>query len=120
MFAWCSKLATIKGLENFDGTCLQNMGCMFRECMSLKEIDFSNLNAAPETVTNMFYSCTKLKTLKMGNVKGNKLDFESLNPVEYIFNKCKKLEYVELSKSLTAAIALNKSASECKCILKNK
>lgn len=120
MFAWCGKLQEIIGAEDFDGTKVQNMACMFRECFDLKEIDFSNFNASPETVQSMFYGCTKLKVLKMGNVKGNKLDFEILNPVEYIFNKCKKLEYVELSKSLTAAIALNKSASTCKCVLKNK
>lgn len=120
MFWGCGQLNDVIGLENLDGKQIKNLTCMFRDCKKLEEVDLSGFNSSPRSVGSMFYGCTQLKSVKMGNVKGTDLAFSTLSPVEYIFNKCKKLEYVELSKSLNTAIVLNRDPSLCKYVLKNK
>ena len=120
MFFDCCKLNDIIGLEDLRGDTVKNFTAMFRNCKNLKEIDMSNFKSSPTSVGYMFYGCTRLKSVKIGNIKGNRLAFSTLSPVEYIFNKCKNIEYIEISKSLNVAIVLNNDVSQCKYVLKNK
>ena len=94
MFACCSKLKEIKGLNNFITDNVTDMSGMFWQCKELNYLNLSNFNTS--NVTNMkgiFSLCNNLKEIEgINNFITNKLKDVSL-----MFANCNKLEYLDLS-----------------------
>ena len=59
-----SNMTTIEGLENLNTAVVESMGCMFRDCSSLKVLDLTSFNIDNlKTAYTMFYGCSSLTTI---------------------------------------------------------
>ena len=95
MFSECRKLKEIQGVNNFDTSKVINMEGIFSDCIELEYLDLSNFDTSNLTAMPfMFYGCCKLK-----EIKGiNNINISKVNKMEYLFEYCKELKYVDLSK----------------------
>ena len=67
MFWGCKSLKYLD-LSNFDTSNVYNMNNMFEYCESLESLDLSNFNVREpydNSINNMFWGCSKLKTVYM-------------------------------------------------------
>ena len=68
LFADSKSLKTIKWLETWDLSNVENMSQMFQNCSNLTWLDLSNWNTSNVTdVSLMFYGCYNLESLEMDN-----------------------------------------------------
>jgi surface protein len=57
-------MTVIEGLENLNTAVVESMGCMFRDCSSLKVLDLTSFNIDNlKTAYTMFYGCSSLTTI---------------------------------------------------------
>ena len=93
MFAECTKLKKIIGIENLDVSNLKNATFMFSSCENLVELDLTNWNTISlQNASYMFYNCSNLKIIK--NIENWQLP--NIKKVKRMFSKCTKLD-VDLS-----------------------
>lgn len=93
MFYGCSKLETLKGIENLDTSNATDMGTMFGECSKLSSLDLSGWDTSKvETVSGMFYSCSSLTSL---NLTG--WDTSNFWDMSYMFLDCTALPSLNLT-----------------------
>ena len=93
MFAECTKLKKIIGIENLDVSKLRCANAMFYGCQNLVELDLTNWNPMSlQRASYMFYNCSNLKIIK--NIKNWQLP--NIKNVRQMFDKCAKLD-VDLS-----------------------
>ena len=65
MFAYCSNLKEIKGLNNFKSNIIENLNYLFSGCTSLTTIDLTDFNTKNvKTMEGMFNNCINLKEIK--------------------------------------------------------
>ena len=102
MFDNCQSLVSID-LSHFISTdSLQYLGSSFKNCISLKYINLSNLNTKNvQNMDSMFYNCKSLTSLDLSN-----FDFSSVVWIESMFDGCKQLEYLNL-KNVTERETFN-------------
>ena len=76
LFAACSSLKAIDGIENWDLSSAENMESMFESCMSLEDISFlSNWDMSNvENIFEMFRDCYSLRDASCLNWKFKKLN----------------------------------------------
>ena len=92
IFAACSKLKEIKGLNKLKTNKVVSMQGIFYQCYELEYLDLSNWDTTNVTNMNyMFYECNKLKYLNLLNFSVNcstkdMLIFDKLNNLEFITN----------------------------------
>lgn len=126
MFGYCSKLASITGIEDIDVSNLQMASYMFSGT-PLKNLDLSRWNTANLTyILSMFDSCESLETLNLSGWNTDHLttlsstfsyctslkniigieDFNTENVVymSYLFSGCNALESLDLSKWKTSNV----------------
>lgn len=69
---------------------------MFANCTSLKSLYFPKINAPGlDSTENMFFGCSKLKHLDMGNFTTSDAELYNL---KNMFYNCINLEYLDISK----------------------
>ena len=121
MFHQCQSLSSIEFPSSFDKNNLKNICGLFGKCYNLEKIDLSNLMTENvDDMSYMFEDCINLDTLlinpdkfiakkatKMSNMfnrcyKLKKINLifnpENVNFTSYMFNECKLLEEIDLSK----------------------
>lgn len=92
-FYECSKLTSIKGIENLKTDNVTNMRNMFTNCTSLTSLDVSGFKT--DNVTNMcgmFWGCSRLTSL---DVSGFKTD--NVTDMSGMFNECSGLTSLDVS-----------------------
>lgn len=100
LFAKCSNLSTIEGLENLNTSSVTDMQDMFKYCSSLTTLDLSSFDT--RNVTNiryMFYNCTSLSTLIVGG-----WNTAEVGNMQHIFYNCNTLTSLDLSGWNTAKV----------------
>ena len=81
MFDSCVALTSLK--QNFDTRNVENFHSMFRRCMSLEEVDLSNMNTAKGVnFAYMFRLCPKLRTINLSGASSASATGTS----QYMFN----------------------------------
>ena len=93
MFAYCSNLLTIDGLNDIDISNVNNMGGVFTDCSKIPELNVSNWNVSK--VTNfgaIFRRCSKLT-----NIDVSKWNTSSGVIMSGIFTNCTGLIELDLS-----------------------
>lgn len=84
LFAYCSKLTTIEGLELLDTSNVTVMVQMFHGCSSLTSLDLSTFNTSNViSMANMFNQCMELNSL---NLSG--FNTSNVNDMSHMFAYC--------------------------------
>ena len=68
MLAMCTNLQSVN-VYNWNTSKVTNMNCMFMDCSNLTSLDLSGWDTSNvgNAMNNMFYGCSKLKTIKLGS-----------------------------------------------------
>ena len=101
MFANCTNLKTITGLENVNTSQVTNMAGMFYNCASLEgSLNLCDWNTGNVTDMNeMFYGCSNLTAI---DVSG--WNTEKVTSMESMFYNCNKLKRLNLSSWNTVKV----------------
>ncbi len=89
MFSGCSSLTSLD-LSSFNPSSVIYMNAMFKYCRGLTTINFGTTNRTLSNLTTMkemFYDCTALTEIRMGQWTTN-----SLTDCSYMFYRCKSLK----------------------------
>lgn len=122
MFYNCGNLKEVK-LNTWKTNNVKTLRCMFYECESLEQIDLSNFNTENvRTFTDIFGYCSNLKYINISNfdthlaieehmcemfwqcksletiIGVENLDTSNCSSIRGMFNNCKKLKKLDLSK----------------------
>ena len=101
--AWFSSLqilSTIEGIENLNTSAVTDMGYMFSDCSSLKQLNVSNFNTAKVTnMSGMFAVCSSLTSLNLSNFNSS-----AVTNMSGMFYKCSGLTSLNLSNFNTSAV----------------
>lgn len=90
MFAHCSKLTTVEGLNTWNKTSIIECKYMFFLCKALKNINVNGFDVSQvKGAESMFEECDSLKSINISN-----WDFENIYIMEKMFKGCKNLETV--------------------------
>lgn len=101
MFAGCSSMITVDGMQNWDTSKVEDMSYMFYECPDLSEFGENTWNTGSvKRMSSMFQDCTSLT-----NVDGiQKWDTSKVEKLGNMFNGCKELTAIDLSKWDTSLV----------------
>lgn len=100
MFAGCTSLKEIVGIEDWDITGSTALGCMFAGCESLKKLDLSKWSLSENTSINHMFYDTGLEELSIAGWDVSKLASPSgaTRIMEIIGGKTKEtLKYIDVS-----------------------
>ena len=101
MFASCTNLTHIIGLENLDTSKVTKMQLMFAFCKSLTDLDLTSFNTSNVTdMGSMFYECKSLTLLLLDN-----FDTSNVISMKQMFSGCKSLTDLDLSSFDTRKVA---------------
>lgn len=90
MFAGLKNLTTIKGLDAFDTSKVNDFSFMFRNCEKLKTIDLSKFNTAKATdMRSMFSGCKSLESLDLSS-----FNVEKATNLRAMFYECSSLKSI--------------------------
>lgn len=92
IFADCSCLTEIIGLNELGTNKITSLDTAFRGCTMLKEINISNWSMDNATLNQAFYNCNSLETLKLPDLSATKTSNLSLT-----FANCTRLKELDLS-----------------------
>ena len=110
---YCFKSLKYVNLSYFNGL-LIDMNYMFKNCESLIDVNFLNLNTS--SVTNMYemlYSCSSLTSLNLSSFSGS-----SITNMDHMFSECTSLEYIDLSNFITVfPISLSYAFKRCTSLI---
>lgn len=96
-----SGVTTINGFNMFDTSRVTNMQEMFRDSISLKDIDLSSWNTSKVTnMSSMFRWCTGLTSFSIPN----SWDTSNVTTMCYMFGECENLTTLNLSALDTSGI----------------
>lgn len=87
LFRSCSRLKTIKGIENWNTSKVTNMAQVFAACSSLSELDIANWNVT--SVTSMWYM---FQNLNLTSLDLSKWSVPNLTNVSEMFKSNPKLK----------------------------
>lgn len=92
LFAGCSNLREIKGIEGLNVRHLDDMSLMFSDCVRLENIDTSKWITTGDCMyARMFSKCESLKSV---NIQG--FDIEDSYQIQKLFHMCTKLEELHI------------------------
>ena len=101
--AWFSSLqilSTIEGIENLNTSAVTDMGYMFSDCSSLKQLNVSNFNTSKVTdMRAMFANCSGLKELNLFS-----FNTSAVKSMWGMFLGCSSLTSLNLSNFNTSAV----------------
>ena len=92
---------------------------MFNKCYKLKKIDVSKFDTSKcENISAMFQRCENIEEIDMINWDMSNLKYENEfkeNPIECLFNNCKKLKKIKGIENFNTKEVLNMIAifNEC-------
>lgn len=93
LFGGCSKLETLKGIENLDTSNVTSMNSMFGECSKLSSLDLSGWDTSKlELMDGTFYSCSSLTSLDLTG-----WDTSNVFDMGYMFMDCTALPSLDLT-----------------------
>ena len=134
MFQLCENLQDLK-VSNFDTTLVTSMAKMFNLCIRLEFLDLSSFQTIKTDMSDMFKSCMSLKSIKFtdknklgsSNLAGmfqycynlTSVDLSSFNTslatnMNYMFDSCNELVFVNLSSFDTSKV-VNMDNMFCNC-----
>jgi len=88
-------------LSNFDASKVKSMESMFILCSNLKKINFGNIDTSSvENMRTLFSCCYSLSSI----INLSKLNTSRVREIDYMFNKCESLKYLDLSNFDTSKI----------------
>ena len=101
MFAECSELIEIKGINKFNTSKVNDMSGMFQKCSKLTNLDLTNFNTSNVTdMQCMFNFCSELK-----EIKGlNKFDTSKVTNMQAMFQGCYKLMELDVTNFDTSNV----------------
>lgn len=100
LFADCTNLVDITGLDKLDMSEVNNMSDMFDNCQSLKELDLSTFNTSKVTdMSAMFNDCYNLTKLNLSN-----FDTSQVTDMNLMFAECSNLTTLDLSNFKTGQV----------------
>ena len=102
MFADCSELIEIKGINKFNTSKVTDMAAMFEKSNKLISLDLTNFDTSNVTdMENMFNCCNELK-----EIKGlNKFNTSKVITIQGMFQGCWKLMYLDFSNFDTSNVS---------------
>lgn len=100
-FSFLRKITTLKDIEEWDTSNMENISEMFVECEKLKRIDLSRWNTGK--VRNAKYLFNECKALKEVNLSG--WDVRHVHTAKGMFQGCTELKELDLSTWKTEGIA---------------
>ena len=101
MFASCSNLTSITGLDSFDTSKVTNMYAMFSECEALTSIDVSSFNTSNvANMSFMFFQCNALESI----TELNHFDTSNVTTLKQMFYCCYALTSIDLSSFDTSKV----------------
>ena len=93
-----------------------DVGCLFKDCSSLKEIDLKPFKSSDvKNMNNMFSGCSQLETIKFPS------SFNTMNVIDMsnMFNECSLLINLDLSSfSFSELKNLSKMFNSCSSLKK--
>ena len=97
LFAGCSNIEKIYGIEDLDVTNIWNLSHMFENCTKLESLDFSKWKPkySIQYIWHMFDGCESLKSIK--GLNNFKLYRMSCPSTECTFRNCYKLDNLDIS-----------------------
>ena len=99
-FSGLRKLTSVVGLNNLDTSKVTDMGCMFKECKSLRSLDLSSFDTSKVTMMNrMFGWCESLQSLDLSC-----FDTSKVTNMFSMFAVCKSLQSLDLSNFDTSKV----------------
>ena len=99
LFANCSNLSNITGIENLNTSKVESMWNMFAGCTALTSLDLRSFDMSNvKTTTTMFFACLSLATLYVGN-----WNTANVTDMSYMFTYC-PMETLDLSGWNTAKV----------------
>ena len=105
MFYGCSKLTSIRGIDNWDTSNVTRMTNMFYYCSKLTSLDVSNWDTSNVTsMQAMFQSCQSLTSLDVSN-----WDTSKVTDIYYMFYNCTGLTSLDVSNFDVGKITSNYS-----------
>lgn len=108
MFALCSSLERIEGLENLDVSNTDDFSYMFIGCAQLTALDLSSFSTVNATTTKaMFAACSNLTSIDFSG-----WDTATVNNSDGMFSQCNSLTELSLGASFTLAAALPTPSGE--------
>ena len=100
LFSGCYSLNRIDGIEYLNTEDVTNMGGMFYDCSSLKEINLNNFNTGQVTnMSRMFQGCSSLTSLNLANFNTSKV-----KNMSNMFWYCSSLTSLDLSNFNTGQV----------------
>lgn len=91
-FYGCSKLTTIKNLNNLNTVKVTSMYGMFGGCGNLTSLDVSKLNTSNVTnMSNMFFNCSNLTSLNL-----NGINTSNVTDMSFMFWNCSSLKELNM------------------------
>ena len=107
MFSECTSLVSID-LSNIDLPKVTNMKFMFSGCSKLEIVIFPETTQNLPDTSNMFQSCTALKSIDFSNA-----DLSKVTSMEYMFKGCTLLESVTFPENLQNLETIKFAFSRC-------
>ena len=100
MFFGCDSIIEMN-FTNFDASKCQNIGAIFKGCISLKSLDLSGFITSNHLycMCDMFWNCYELKSLKLPI-----FDTSNVYNIGHMFCNCKSLESIDLSNFKTEKV----------------
>ena len=103
MFSCCYNLIDLD-VSNFNTKNSKSFLYMFCDCYNLNNIDVSKFDSSNcEIIYGMFSHCYNIEEIDMINWDMSNLKYENefkLNPIDYLFNNCKKLKKIKISGNI--------------------
>ena len=107
MFSECTSLVSID-LSNIDLPKVTNMKYMFSRCSKLEIVIFPETTQNLPDTSNMFQSCTALKSIDFSNA-----DLSKVTSMEFMFKGCTLLESVTFPENLQNLETIKFAFSSC-------
>ena len=107
MFSECTSLVSID-LSNIDLPKVTNMKYMFSRCSKLEIVIFPETTQNLPDTSNMFQSCTALKSIDFSNA-----DLSKVTSMDFMFKGCTLLESVTFPENLQNLVTIKYAFSSC-------
>lgn len=113
-FAYCSSLANIDSIINWNTSKLKIMNGAFYSCTSLAELNLSNWDvSAVESIRSLFYNCISLTALDLAN-----WNTKSMTDMRFAFQQCTALKSLNIATWNTrAATTMRNMFNTCTAIV---
>ncbi|MBO5142668.1 MAG: BspA family leucine-rich repeat surface protein [Clostridia bacterium] len=93
LFAGCTNLKTISGLENLDTSNVTDAQNVFKDCENLQAVDLTKLDTSTFTnIAGFFDGCSSLTEVKLNNV-----DFKQVQDMSEMFSGCTSLVRLDMN-----------------------